>query len=109
MNVKVTEQLLDWLDEAIDTEQSYQYMAAHIGCCTDTLKRILHRHGLVEYEGAKYQSLTIDPGPQWSRPCMKCKAETLRAKWQYFCNHCTERNGRISSQTHEDWADGFPP
>lgn len=101
--VEVNERTLDWLDEAIDLGQSYQYMADHLGCCTDTLKRILHRHGLVEFEGAKYQSLTINPGPQWERPCMRCKSDEARPKYQYFCTPCTERNKRMASQSHEDW------
>ncbi len=90
--IKPSEQQLAWLDEAVAKDIPYAEMARHIGCCTDTLKRILHRHSIVKFQGAKYQSRNELQGPQWTRPCMRCKSTEERPKWQFFCSVCTEEN-----------------
>jgi len=82
----------DYLEQALDYDYSYAEMAAHIGVCTDTLKRILQREGLAEFDGAKY---AISPShsnmvEMWSRPCMKCGDTEPRRKWQYICCRCTD-------------------
>jgi len=106
MPIQPTEQQLEWLDDAVQRGLPYSKMATVIGCCTDTLKRILHRHGIVEFEGAKYQSRTIDKPVQWTRPCMRCGDDTPRPKWQYFCDRCTEQNDRIDGATDDTFEIG---
>ncbi len=98
MAIEPSESELAWLEDAVAEGLPYSKMAAHMGCCTDTLKRILHREGIVEFEGAKYQSRTLDKPVMWDRPCMRCKDETPRPKWQYFCARCSDLNERIESQ-----------
>ena len=59
-------------------------------CCTDTLKRILVREDMADFEGAKY---ALSPSHRtqtkmWKRPCIRCKSEVERPKWQYICDKC---------------------
>jgi hypothetical protein len=68
---------------------SHQELADQIGCCVDTLKRILMRRDLQFFPGAKYQSRAAIP--TWSRPCQNCGCTKLRPKFQYRCNTCHER------------------
>jgi rRNA maturation endonuclease Nob1 len=102
MRKAVTEDTLAWLNTAVSDGMHYSKMAAHVGCCTDTLKRILHRHGIVEFEGAKFQSRTIDNSLKWERPCMRCRDARPRPKWQYFCDRCTSQNERIQKDNASD-------
>jgi hypothetical protein len=48
--VSVSDADLDWLRSNHDAH-SYSDMAQRIGCCVDTLKRILVREGLQEFNG----------------------------------------------------------
>ena len=74
-----------------------------MGVCVDTLKRILQREGLAEFDAAKYAvSLSFDTQQTWVRPCMRCKDETPRPKWQYICDRCKERNEAYSG-VDEEW------
>lgn len=71
-------------------------MAAEIGVCVDTLKRILVRLELRHFDAAKYvrpRSVT-EQQPTWSRPCSGCGCTKPRAKWQFFCDPCHERQER---------------
>ena len=63
-------------------------MASHIGCCVDTLKRILVRQGLQEFDGAKYQLRREHSLPTWSRPCINCGDTEVRHKNYYYCKTC---------------------
>lgn len=98
----VTEEQLDWLEQAIENEISYTAMASYLGCCVDTLKRVLVRNGLTSFKGAKYAIRPDDDLPQWNRPCMKCGCEKARPKNQYLCDQCSP-----SSSNHglpdSDW------
>jgi IS30 family transposase len=82
----------DYLEQALTNGYSYSEMASRICVCTDTLKRILQREGLAQFDGAKY---AISPShsdvvEMWSRPCMKCGDKEPRRKWQYICCRCHE-------------------
>lgn len=93
------------LQEMLDDGYTYKEMASYMDVCTDTLKRILVREGLAEFDGAKY---AISPTHKsqvetWTRPCMKCKTEEPRPKWQYICDKCKAVNERYSSGLGDDW------
>jgi rRNA maturation endonuclease Nob1 len=75
------------------TTLSYNQMADDIGCCTDTLKRILVRLGLQEFDGAKYQLRREADLKTWTRPCMGCGSEKKRPKNHYFCKACRRERG----------------
>lgn len=105
---EVTDDLLDWLVDAVERGTSYVYMAARVGCCTDTVKRILHRHGIKEFEGAKYAYK--DPPEMWSRPCNRCGDASPREKWLYFCTKCTIENNRpVQADGRERWYEYATP
>lgn len=80
----------EFLRRAIDNGDSYISMSVHMSVCVDTLKRILQREGLAEFEGAKYVVALsrVNRPDMWNRPCMKCKDDAPRPKWQYFCDKC---------------------
>lgn len=85
----LTKEQVERLRYMLDNDYSYRAMAKMFGVCTDTLKRMLVREGLAEFEGAKY--VVGSKGSDyvmWKRPCMKCKDETPRPKWQYICDRC---------------------
>ena len=88
--IDVDERMLDCLFDAVDAGHTYKRMAADVGVCVDTLKRILHRHGIVEFEGAKYATSVEDLVVMWERPCNVCGNTTPRPKNQFRCDHCTE-------------------
>ena len=52
--VPVSDEDKTWLRKN-HKDYTYSDMAQRIGCCVDTLKRILVREGLQEFDGAKYQ------------------------------------------------------
>ena len=91
--VKVTQETLTYLANALEKKKPYTEMARHLGICVDTVKRILYREGLAEFEGAKYGiALSSDRNMKmWERPCMRCKSTKPRPKWQYVCNKCKEK------------------
>lgn len=84
---------VDRLRYMLNNDYSYRAMAKEFDCCTDTLKRILVREGLAEFDGAKYaiSPLHKSHAEMWRRPCMRCKDDTPRPKWQYFCDACKSR------------------
>jgi len=102
--VKVTQVTLNYLKSAVKEKKPYTEMALHLGFCVDTVKRILHREGLAEFEGAKYViALSSDKHTKtWNRPCMRCKTTKPRPKWQYFCNKCQEYNQQYNGLS-KDW------
>ena len=59
--VRIGETDLLWLYQNHD-KTTYHEQAERIGCCVDTLKRILVREGLQEFDGAKYQVRRIRCG-----------------------------------------------
>ena len=89
----VTTEHLSYLRTAVRDEVPFTVMARNVGVCVDTCKRILHKHGIMEFEAAKYVAAApLNPPPaMWSRPCMACGSTELRPKWQYRCDRCHER------------------
>jgi len=86
----LTEEQVGRLRYMLDNDYSYRAMAKAFGVCTDTLKRMLVREGLAEFDGAKY---AVSPASKyevtmWKRPCLRCKDATERPKWQYVCDKC---------------------
>jgi len=70
---------------------TYAEMSRNIGVCVDTLKRMLVRLGLQEFDGAKYH---IKEKPKtWRRPCINCKSTTPRPINQYMCSECNAVTG----------------
>jgi len=65
-------------------------MASEVGCCVDTLKRILNREGIAIFPAAKYQTSKRQRQQVWERPCLSCGSKKPRPKWQYICNKCKE-------------------
>ena len=65
-------------------------MADQVGCCVDTLKRILNRENIAIYTAAKYQTSKTKNAGSWARPCMKCGSKKSRPRWQYICTPCKE-------------------
>ena len=101
------------LSEMLDDGYTYKQMAAYMEVCTDTLKRILVREGLANFDGAKYAIAPSHKSQQkiWERKCLKCKKLVTLPKWQYICDRCTAINESIG--LHDDYifadvADGTP-
>jgi hypothetical protein len=90
--VSVSDADLDWLRSNHDAH-SYSDMAQRIGCCVDTLKRILVREGLQEFNGAKYQVRRDFEEKTWDRPCMSCGSKEVRPKNWFFCKGCRKQMG----------------
>lgn len=91
-----TDSDLEYLRRAVSSNVSYAEMARRIGVCVDTCKRILHKHGIVEFQGAKYVvAAPLHPSPSlWQRPCMRCGCTKPRPKFQYRCDRCHELEER---------------
>jgi len=79
--------LLEWM---LHNDYSYRAMARRFDVSSDTLKRILIREELAEFDGAKYAIVSQETENQdlWERPCLKCKSDAPRPRWQYVCNRC---------------------
>ena len=86
----VSEADLDWLRAAVSSDVTRKAMALHLGVCEDTVRRILHRNGIVNFVGSKFYS--PPPIQQWNRPCTNCGCTTTRPKNQYRCDDCKSRN-----------------
>lgn len=91
-NIRVSDSDLSWLRQN-HRLKTYSDMAQRLGCCVDTLKRILVREGLQEFDGAKYQVRRDFQGKTWTRPCMKCGDKTERPKMWFFCKSCRKELG----------------
>lgn len=74
----------EWVDEGVP----YVEMARRLNINEDTLKRALHKHEIVEFEGAKYQTSRRHDVQKWTRPCLRCKDTEPRPKNQYVCDKC---------------------
>tara|TARA_E500000075_G_C6997655_1_gene328595 strand:- start:3005 stop:3316 length:312 start_codon:yes stop_codon:yes gene_type:complete len=90
--IQLDERELNWLKENHE-QTTYAYMAERIGVCVDTLKRILVRVGLQEFDGAKYQLKRDTDTLMWSRPCLDCLDETPRPKMWFYCRSCRKKRG----------------
>lgn len=78
------------LEHMLSQRYTYRRMAAEVGVCVDTLKRILMREELVFFEGAKYVPNPHKRYHHWRRPCMRCGATDPRPKGQYICDDCKD-------------------
>lgn len=90
--VRVSDADMAWLRTNHDY-YSYSDLAQRIGCCVDTLKRILVREGLQEFDGAKYQVRREFDEKTWERPCMSCGSTEKRPKNWFFCRPCRREIG----------------
>jgi len=88
--IRLSATQLNWLANNKD-RLTDQDMADEIGCCVDTLRRILMREGLAHYGAAKYVVAESRRQEKWARPCLICKTTKPRPKWQYVCNRCKKR------------------
>jgi len=73
--------------------KSYAEQARYLKINVDTLKRILVREGLQEFEGAKYQLPRGHDIKTWERPCLICGDKTPRPKWRFHCVQCRKTLG----------------
>jgi hypothetical protein len=87
-----------WLKEAKRSGTPYAEMAKVIGCCEDTLKRILVRHNIATFSSEKYNAIAFQ-GATWERPCNRCRCTKPRPKFQFTCDTCHEN----TNVAHE-WA-----
>lgn len=99
----ITEEDRQALSDMLDDGYTYKEMASYMEVCTDTLKRILVREGLAEFDGAKY---AVSPTHKsqvktWERACLKCKTTLVMHKWQYICDRCKQTNE--SYGLHDDF------
>lgn len=92
--VPITEQQYEWLEDN-HTKVSYEHMAEQLNCCVDTLKRILVRRGLQEFDGAKYQLPRDHDKQMWTRPCVCCGDTKPRDRGYYMCIRCRAKAGYI--------------
>ena len=90
--VELTEDDRNWLRER-HWQETYPDMAQRIGCCVDTIKRILVREGLQEFDGAKYQVKRHNHVRQWTRPCLDCQSTELRPRMWFYCTPCRKKRG----------------
>lgn len=90
--VTVTDDNMNWLREHHDTVTLTE-AAERIGVCVDTLKRILVREGLRDFEGAKYVVARKETVTTWERPCMDCGCTQPRPKNWYYCKKCRASRG----------------
>lgn len=91
-SISITESDIEYLRVAVEQQIPYADMAEEIGCCEDTVKRVLVREGLAEFTGAKYgMSLRREQKMTevlWNRPCLVCKSTKPRIRNQWVCDHC---------------------
>lgn len=94
--VQLSKDDLSWL-QSEHSSNSHAEIAARLGVCVDTAKRILMRENLQYFPGAKYQT---KPKPKtWTRGCIVCGNTELRTMYQYKCDACTEREAEASRQS----------
>lgn len=90
--ILISDEDMTWLHEE-HRHHSYPTMAKRLGCCVDTLKRILVREGLQDFDGAKYQVKRAHSQDTWTRPCINCKSTEERPRLQYMCGRCRRKAG----------------
>ena len=78
----------EWLRQHVTDPLSEQ--ARHLGCCTDTVKRLHVQLGLRQYPGAKFQP---KKSAYWKRPCIKCGDTKRRPRNHYMCKTCRKDAG----------------
>lgn len=93
----VTQSDIDWL-RSHHTSLPYTAMAKRLNMCVDTLKRVLAREGIQEFDAAKYVVAPKLQLQMWTRPCTGCRSPERRPKWTYFCSRCQRRHGLSSDE-----------
>jgi hypothetical protein len=79
---------------------SFVEMAKRLRCDVVTVKRILVKLGLRDFENPKfYARRRLE---EWSRPCLRCRDDTPRPKNQYVCDRCHDRDDMSSSSMADD-------
>jgi hypothetical protein len=91
-----TDEQIAWLEAAVESGKSFREMASYLGVCTDTAKRILHRHDLMVFEGAKY-ALAI-PTKMWNKPCLRCGCTEPRPKNLRYCSTHSPQSSGLSPE-----------
>lgn len=95
---ELSDEQVEWLSDNFETYTNAA-LARKMGCCVDTLKRQLVRHGIAYFPGAKYHYRSKPR--TWTRPCSICGSEQERPKFQYRCDKCHTRE----QSPEYDWAD----
>ena len=90
--IKLSDDDIAWLRDVHEYE-SYPDMAKRFGCCVDTLKRILVREGLQDFDGAKYQVRRKSNVTFWQRPCLDCGSDESRPRMWFYCTSCRKSRG----------------
>ena len=90
--VEITDDNMTWRTEH-HAQVTLTEAARRLDVCVDTLKRILVREGLRDFEGAKYVVARKVTVAMWERPCMDCKSTELRPKNWYYCKKCRSDRG----------------
>ena len=88
----VTKSHKNWLKKN-HKKLPYDAQAEKLGCHPDTLKRILVRLELQEFDGAKYAVKRDANLKTWTKPCLKCGDKTTRPKNYYYCLPCRKKMG----------------
>lgn len=102
---ELSKQQLEWLSDNFE-DYTNADLAREIGCCVDTLKRILVRNDIAYFPGAKYH---YRAKPKvWHRPCTNCGCTEERPKFQYRCDKCHAREQAPEydwndENSNEDW------
>ncbi|CAB5220353.1 hypothetical protein UFOVP235_45 [uncultured Caudovirales phage] len=96
--VSTSSEQIQWLKDAKRKGVSYLEMSKYIGCCEDTLKRILVRYDIATFSSEKYNAIAFT-GKQWQRPCNICRCTKSRPRFQFTCDSCHEQTNVAA-----DWA-----
>lgn len=78
-----------WLRDAHGRGATQIEMADRIGVCVDTVKRMLVRHGIASFDGAKYLAVSTAPRTH-TKPCLKCGDRTRRPTEYRLCDRCRD-------------------
>lgn len=90
--VQISDDNMHWLSQH-HANVTLTEAARKLSVCVDTLKRILVREGLRDFEGAKYVVARKETVNMWTRPCMDCGSTELRPKNWYYCRKCRADRG----------------
>ena len=90
--IELKKRELNWLRRN-HRRVSYTEQAKRIGVSVDTLKRLLVKHGIAEFDGAKYARPPYEDEARWTRPCIKCGSTEDRPRAYYMCSSCRSKNG----------------
>jgi len=90
--IELKKRELNWLRRNHD-RVPYTEQARRIGVSVDTLKRILVKNGIAEFDGAKYARPPFEDAPRWDRPCIKCGSTEDRLRAYYLCTSCRSKLG----------------